>query len=440
MEELYQTHSIDSSQNTPPPQQGETQTGDLLVMGGGMAGLSFAIAVAQAGLNVIVLEQSNPAELLEDPHDGRSSAIAQGPAEIWKMTGVWEAVKADAQPIEDIRVSDGPSQLFLHYAHKDLGLHGKEGGLLPLGYIIQNQAIRRALFTVEKTVENLTLVPNARLKGPGNIVQTKRHVEVTLQDGRRFSAPLLVAADGRGSMARQAAGIPLSGWSYHQTGIVCTVHHEKPHQATAHERFLPSGPFALLPMVAGPDHPYRSSLVWTEKDRLVPSMMALSDHDFAMELEKRFGPWLGWLRPMGKRFAYPLSLQHAHRYAAGRIVLLGDAAHGIHPISGQGLNLGLRDVAALAEILVDAARLGQDLASPDLMQRYEAWRRFDNLVMISVTDSLNRLFSNDVLPIKVARDLGLAAVDRIPPLKRLFMRHAMGVVGDLPRLMRGQPL
>jgi len=195
-----------------------------------------------------------------------------------------------------------------------------------------------------------------------------------------------------------------------------------------------------LPMVAGPDHPYRSSLVWTEKDRLVPSMMALSDHDFAMELEKRFGPWLGWLRPMGKRFAYPLSLQHAHRYAAGRIVLLGDAAHGIHPISGQGLNLGLRDVAALAEILVDAARLGQDLASPDLMQRYEAWRRFDNLVMISVTDSLNRLFSNDVLPIKVARDLGLAAVDRIPPLKRLFMRHAMGVVGDLPRLMRGQPL
>lgn len=413
---------------------------DLLVMGGGMAGLSFAIAVAGAGLNVTVLEQSNPDELLEDPHDGRSSAIALGPAEIWKTTGVWDAVKADAQPIEDIRVSDGPSRLFLHYDNDALGMTGPDGRPPALGYIIQNQAIRRALFTVEKGVDRVNLVANARLNGPEDITQDKGRVTVSLQDGRKFSAPLLVAADGRGSMARKAAGIPLSGWSYKQSGIVCTVHHEKPHLATAHERFLPSGPFALLPMVAGPDHPHRSSLVWTEKDSLVPAMMALDDDAFSRELERRFGDWLGWLRPMGKRFAYPLTLQHAHRYASGRIVLLGDAAHGIHPISGQGLNLGLRDVAALAEILVDGARLGQDLASPALMERYERWRRFDNLVMIGVTDSLNRLFSNDVLPIKLTRDIGLAAVDRMPPLKRLFMRHAMGVTGDLPRLMRGQPL
>ena len=228
-------------------------------------------------------------------------------------------------------------------------------------------------------------------------------------------------------------------WAYAQTGIVCTVAHEKPHGGVAHEHFLPAGPFAMLPMVDD-DGVHRSSIVWTERRDLAPAMMALDDAAFAAEIERRFGPSLGRLRPIGGRFAYPLTLVHAERYVDHRLALLGDAAHAIHPIAGQGLNLGLRDVAALAEAIVDAQRLGLDIGDGLALERYERWRRFDNLMLMAVTDVLNRLFSNDLAPVRLARDLGLAAVNRLPPLKRLFMRHAMGMVGDLPRLIRGERL
>jgi len=253
-------------------------------------------------------------------------------------------------------------------------------------------------------------------------------------------AHLVVAAEGRGSPLRAAAGIPVTAWDYPQSGIVCTVAHTEPHGGVAHEHFLPAGPFALLPMTDAADGSPRSSLVWTERRRLVPAMLALDDEAFGAELQRRFGPSLGTLRPAGRRWSYPLSLMHAERYIAHRLALVGDAAHVIHPIAGQGLNLGLRDVAALAETVVEARRLGLDLGDATVLARYQQWRRFDNTVLMIATDGLNRLFSNDLAPLRLARDVGLAAVNRLPPLKRLFMRHAMGLVGDLPRLIRGEAL
>jgi 2-octaprenyl-6-methoxyphenol hydroxylase len=250
------------------------------------------------------------------------------------------------------------------------------------------------------------------------------------------TARLVVAADGRESRLRSLAGIPVTGWTYPQVGIVATIGHERPHRGIAHERFLPAGPFAILPL--GPDGGvHRSSLVWTERAALAAQYLALDDRAFLNEIAERIGGFLGDLTLIGPRFSHPLGLQFAARYTEGRLVLVGDAAHAIHPIAGQGLNLGLRDVAALTEIVADARRLGLDLAHPEGLARYERWRRSDNLLMAGVTDTLNRLFSNDLAPVRLARDLGLAAVNQIGPLKRFLMRHAMGHIGDLPQLMRG---
>ncbi|HKW53793.1 MAG TPA: FAD-dependent monooxygenase, partial [Stellaceae bacterium] len=256
-----------------------------------------------------------------------------------------------------------------------------------------------------------------------------------LADGSILRGELVAACDGRNSPLRRAAGIETLEWTYPQISIVCTVRHEKPHLGVAVEHFLPAGPFAILPMTER-----RSSIVWTERADLAPRLLALDAPSFAAELGRRFGDFLGALEVVGPRFSYALSLLHAERYAAPRLALVGDAAHVIHPIAGQGLNLGIRDVAALAELVVDGRRLGLDIADWGALERYERWRRFDNVMLAAVTDGLNRLFSNAVPPVKLARDLGLAMVDRVPPLKRFLMRHAMGVVGELPRLVRGERL
>jgi 2-octaprenyl-6-methoxyphenol hydroxylase len=427
------------AQASAPP---DTLEVDIAVVGGGMVGMTLAAALATAGLSVVIIDAEAPAAMTAAAFDGRSSAIAFGSQRVLDGIGAWSDMRSEAQPILDIRVSDGDStggvsRLFLHYDHRDLAPPGtRPVHAPPFGYIVENRVIRRAL------LRRLADLPTLTHAAPARAVSVERRsadARLHLDDGRRIGARLVVAADGRKSPLRAAAGIHVTEWAYAQTGIVCTVAHEKPHHGVAHEHFLPAGPFAMLPMVDA-DGMHRSSIVWTERRELAPTMMALGDADFAAEIERRFGPSLGRLRPIGGRFAYPLTLVHAERYIDHRLALLGDAAHAIHPIAGQGLNLGLRDVAALAEAAVDGRRLGLDIGDAVVLERYQRWRRFDNLVLLAVTDGLNRLFSNDVAPLRLARDIGLAAVDRVPPLKRLFMRHAMGMVGDLPRLMRGERL
>ena len=402
----------------------QTLRTDVVIVGGGMAGLSLACAFGGAGLDCVVVDREDPATAVGAAFDGRVSALAHATCQMFKGLGIWPHV-SEAEPILDIRVSDGDSLLFLHYDHRDLGDE-------PFGHMVENRITRLALLA------RVAELPAVHLLAPAGVTEVRRDVvrsEVHLADGTIISAPLCVGADGRNSPLRQSAGIKCAAWRYHQVGIVCTVHHELPHGGVAQERFLPAGPFAILPMTGN-----RSSLVWTERADLAPAMMALDEAVFTAEMASRFGDYLGALEVVGPRWSYPLALHLAERYTDRRLALVGDAAHGIHPIAGQGLNLGLRDVAALAEVIVDTARLGLDIGDAVPLERYQRWRRFDALLLAAVTDSLNRLFSNDIEPIRLVRDLGLAAVNRMGPLKKVFMSHARGTVGQLPRLLQGQSL
>jgi 2-octaprenyl-6-methoxyphenol hydroxylase len=403
---------------------------DIAIVGGGMVGGTLAVALAEAGLAVALVDRADPAAVVEEGYDGRTSAIAHATHRLLQALGLWARLVPHAEPILDIRVSDGPSLLFLHYDHRALGED-------PLGYIVDNRAIRRALQARIAGLESLHVHAPAQLSGHADDASG---VSLALADGTAIRAAALIAADGSDSRLRHEAGIAASQWDYGQTAIVCTMGHDTPHRGVAHERFLPAGPFAVLPMTDDPEHGHRSSIVWTERTALVPAMLALSDAEFSLELHRRFGPWLGAVRVIGGRWSYPLRYLHAERYVGPRFALVGDAAHTMHPIAGQGLNIGLRDVAALAEVLVEAKRLGLDPGTATVLERYQRWRRFDNQVLMTVTDSLNRLFSNDLAPVRLVRDVGLAAVNRIEPLKRFFMRHAMGTVGELPRLLRGEAL
>lgn len=411
---------------------------EVVVVGGGMSGLALGVALAGAGVATAVIDREAAQDQRALTFDGRSSAIALGAQRVLATLGVWEAMAPFACPIEDIRVTDGPSRLFLHYDHRAL-YDGAAG--LPFGWIVENRGIRLALQERATGLAGLTwIAPMGLASGDGGLVRDEAGARVTLADGRRLRARLIVAADGVRSEVRARAGIGAREWDYGQTALVTTVAHTAPHGNVAHEHFLPAGPFALLPLRGCETHPHRSSLVWTERRPLVPAILGLDDRAFGAELERRFGDSLGRLAPVGPRHAWPLSLVLAESFVADRVALLADAAHRIHPIAGQGLNLGLRDLAALAEVVVDARRAGLDIGNAAVLARYQRWRRFDTVVMSAVTHGLNHLFSNRVLPIRLARDLGMAAVDRMGPLKRVFMRHAMGLVGDLPRLARGQAL
>lgn len=398
---------------------------DVVVIGGGPIGGLTACALAQAGVTVAVVEAAAPAFLTRPGTDGRSIAVALSAQRVFAGSGVWPLMAPEAEPILEIRVTDGTSPLFLHYDHDAIGDE-------PFGWMVENTTIRRAVH------QRLAQLPAARLLAPAQVIAVERgptHAVVTLADGRPLRAALVVGADGRASATRSGAGIGLRTVPYGQSGIVCTVAHEKPHHGIAHERFLPSGPFAILPMTGN-----RSSIVWSERLHLAEAIVKQGDADFLAELETRFGDFLGTVTLAGPRFHYPLTLQIADRAIDRRLALVGDAAHGMHPVAGQGMNMGIRDVAALAEAVVDCRRLGLDIGGPDVLERYQRWRRFDNLLMLGLTDALVRLFSNDIGPLKLARNLGLAAVQRMPGMKRFFMKHAMGVVGDLPRMMRGEDL
>ncbi len=419
--------------------RGTALEAEVVIAGGGMVGLSLGLTLAGAGLEVVVVDRADPATVQGAAFDGRASAIARGSQQALAGAGLWDAMAPAAQPILDIRVSDGrigrpAAPLFLHYDHREMA-----GG--PLGFIIENREIRKALHSEAARRPGLTLLAPASVAA---LEAAGGRVAARLGDGRRVTARLAIAADGRNSPLREAAGIATARWSYPQAGIVCSLAHERPHHGVAHEHFLPAGPFAVLPMTDDPSGTsggrHRSSLVWTERRDLAAAMMALAPAEFARELARRFGDSLGRLEPIGGRWSHPLVLLHARRYYAPRLALIGDAAHAIHPIAGQGLNLGLRDVAALAEAVVDARRLGLDIGAPEVLRCYQRWRRLDNLMLVAATDGLNRLFSNDLAPLRLARDLGLAAVNRLPPAKRLFMAHAMGLVGNLPRLLRGEAL
>ena len=405
-----------------PPFPDPELSPDVVIVGGGLGGGTLACALAETGLSSVVVEAGTLEAMLDDRFDGRASAISLTSRRLLEAIELWPAMAEEATPMRYIRVSEGASPLHLHYDHRDVGDQ-------PFGHMVENRHYRRALYGRIRELDAVTFLAPARA---ASVERSEAGVEVLLEDGGRIRAPLVIGAEGRNSRLREEAGIRVSGWSYRQVGIVCTVEHERPHGFIAHERFLPAGPFAILPLKGN-----RSSIVWTERADRAPAIMALDDTGFAAELTSRFGDFLGALTIIGPRWSYPLSLQFAEKAIAPRLALVGDAIHAMHPIAGQGLNMGLRDVAALSEVLGEARRLGLDLGAADVLARYQRWRRFDNTLMLVLTDGLNRLFEIDVAPVRLARDLGLAAVNVLPPVKRFFMRHAMGMVGELPRLMRG---
>ena len=394
---------------------------DLIIIGGGMVGLSLAIAVAQSGVNVTVVEKDDLDLQLKPEFDGRVSAISLGSERVLNAIGVWQYMLPKAEAILDIRVADDYSTSHVHYNYHDTGSE-------PMGHMVENRHTRIALLKRVAELPNINLITKTEVS---NFERDANNATVTLSNGSIWQAPLLVAADGRRSKMRDLVGIKTIERGYKQHAIVCTIEHELPHQGLALQRFLPAGPFAALPMQNN-----RSAIVWSEDERLAPEVIKLPDVEFAAEIKVRLGDYLGDFKVIGKRFSYPLNLVLAKKYIDNRFALVGDSAHGIHPIAGQGVNVGFRDVAVLAELIVEAMRLGQDIGGTKMLEHYQRWRRFDAMSMGAIMDGLTRLFSNDIKPIRLARDLGLDLVNKTPPLKRLFMRHAMGLMGDLPKMMR----
>ncbi|WP_428698677.1 ubiquinone biosynthesis hydroxylase [Stappia sp.] len=401
---------------------------DVLVGGGGYVGLSLGVALKQAdpAMKVAVVDMRPRAALENDP---RASAVAAAASRMLAQLGVWDEIAPEAQPmtemiVTDSRLRDAVRPVFLTF---DGEVEPGEAfaHMVPNGRMVAALADRAAELGVE-------LIAPDTVQGYSSGASD---VEIRLGSGKVRRARLLVAADGVRSKLRELAGIGTVRWEYDQSGIVTTVRHERPHNGRAEEHFLPSGPFAILPLKGN-----RSSLVWSEK-RLEAERLVKGDaFTFELELERRFGHHLGKIELDGPRHAFPLGLTLARGFVKPRLALAGDAAHGIHPIAGQGLNLGFKDVAALAEVLVEARRLGEDIGALDVLERYERWRRFDTFQMGVVTDVLNRLFSNDMDVVRAVRDVGLGFVDRLPSLKRFFIRQAAGLEGAVPRLLAGDPI
>ncbi|MEF3048424.1 FAD-dependent monooxygenase [Pseudotabrizicola sp. L79] len=404
---------------------------DILIAGGGLNGPALALALAQGGLRVIVVDARPAPARAEAGFDGRAYALALASKRLLTMIGLWDSLADKVQPMRQIKASDGhagqgASPLFLHFDSAEI----EEG---PMGFMLEDRHLYRAFLQAMQTTPGITLI-----SGETVVAQqpAPTGVSVTLASGRVLTAGLLVGCDGRGSGVAARAGIRRQGWGYDQTALVTAVWHEKDHEGTAQQFFMPSGPLAILPLPGG----HHSSIVWSESTAAATAIQALDDAAYLAALRPRFGDFLGQIKLAGIRFTYPLSLSLAERFVAPRVALVGDAAHGVHPIAGQGLNLGLRDVGALAEVLIEAMRRGEDLGAIDVLERYQRWRRFDATALALGMDTVNRLFSNDNPLLRLGRDLGMGLVSSLPGLRRGFMRQAAGLSGDLPKLLRGQPI
>ena len=398
---------------------------DLCVVGAGPVGGTLACLAAAAGLRVAVIDRAALPPMEHPAFDGRAYAIAAGSRAILEQAGLWHALPLPACPIHDIRVSDGDvgqpaSPLFLHFAVRELPEAGEDTAF---GWMVEARSLRVAINATLAATASITVLAPAQAE----VTRTAQAATVRIAGGPTLTCRLVIAAEGRESPLRREAGIQVTRHPYHQTGIVSAIAHERPHHNTALEHFLPAGPFAQLPMSASEAGPHISAIVWTERSAQAAGLLALDDTAFGHQIARRLGPHLGAIHPVGRRWSYPLGALHAHRYTDTRLALIGDAAHGIHPIAGQGLNLGFRDAAALASLLTQAYAAGEDIGAPALLTRYQRARRPDNLLMLAATDGLDRLFSTGNPALRLARRVGIAGVHRIPPLKRLFMRRAMGV-------------
>ena len=409
---------------------GMERDADIIIVGGGLNGSALALALAQGGHSVVMIDALDLAPRKDPAFDGRSYALALGSQRMLAALGLWGDVADQAQPMLEIRVSDGhagrgPSPFAMMFDHGEI----EEG---PMGFMVEDRHLRRALLDRIESASNITHMAGAKVVAQST---DEGGAEVQLADGRTLRAGLLIGADGKRSGTAERAGIRRTGWSYGQTALVCALAHERPHQGVAHQFFMPPGPLAILPLMDN-----RSSIVWTERDSEAARIQALGDAAYLDVLRPRFGDFLGAISLAGDRFTYPLTLSLANAMAGERMALVGDAAHAVHPIAGQGLNAGLRDIAALTEVLTDAARRGEDIGSPQVLERYQQWRRFDVATLALATDTFNRLFSNDNPLLPLGRDIGMGVVGALPGLRRGFIREAAGLTGDLPRLMQGRPV
>ena len=407
---------------------------DIAIVGGGLGGSLAALTLAQAGFTISLIDAAPPGRNTLPAFDGRTTALAYASARLFQRLGLWTELEPHAGPISDILVTDGrPKDRFRTGRQASGHLHFDARRLeeaTPLGWIVENRRLRLAMAKAIKAQKSIDVIAPATC---GPVETGTAGVTLPLDTGQRLSASLLIAADGKASPLREAAGIETLSWDYPQTGIVCTIAHERPHGGIAQEFFLPSGPFAILPMTEN-----RSSIVWTEKADRAQSYLAMTDVDFVAALGARIGDYLGNLSLDGPRWSYPLSFHLATKFHADRLAVIGDAAHAIHPIAGQGYNLGVKDIAALRDVLVETRGAGLDIGNGTALARYHRWRYFDSAALAFGTDTLNRLFGIDNPLVRAVRSTGLGLVNRIDPMRDFFMKQAGADVGELPSLM--QPL
>ena len=410
--------------------RGMTRGSNILIVGGGLNGPALALALAQTGHSVTVIDALAEKTRKNAAFDGRSYALALASQRLLDAIGIWDRIAEYAQPMLEIKVTDGhagagPSPFFMHFDHAEI----EEG---PMGYMVEDRHLRRAFLDAMAEDKRITLINGktvvAQETGVGGVV-------LTLNDNTTITGQLLIGCDGRRSGTAARAGIKRTGWDYGQTALVCAIEHELPHHGIAHQFFMPPGPLAILPLTGN-----RSSIVWSERTETAHQINALPEAEYLQALRPRFGDFLGDIRLQGDRFTYPLNLTIANSFIADHLALVGDAAHGMHPIAGQGLNAGLRDVGALAEVLTLAGRRGEEIGSPLVLQRYQEWRRFDTASLAMATDVFNRLFSNDNPLLRLGRDIGMGIVGSLPGLRRGFVREAAGLTGDLPKLLQGRAI